>query len=127
MTIANVDIKQTRIEFAKGTTDFSQCLDLALNKTNIKCLPIIFDELSWLPICKTYDETVEVLSKISDSEDIKNCLQPNSTFLFTALRPSFEELNLDDSKMAGVQIRIFPYSSSIEIKKEILVIGNVQL
>ena len=48
-----------------------------------------------------------------------NCLKPKVTNLYKAIKPSFDE---SESSSARAKINIYPYSSTLEVKKEILVL-----
>ena len=117
---AGVGIKPTLLEFAQGFEDFSLCLDEALMDIKIFCLPLIYHEISNLTFCKDGNDIRSALEQISEADEIMNCFKPKSTYLFKALRPSFDEKSFEDG--SKVKINIYPYSSTLEVRKEILVL-----
>ena len=120
--IANLGLRQTRLDFLNGVDDFSQCLKESFEKNGIDCLPKnIFDSFSNLTICQ--DKTDQIIDLINDLDQVMNCFRPKSTYLFDAVGQNFDENSLPSWRHEAIaQIWITPYSGTLEVKKEILVL-----
>ena len=118
-TKSNVGVKQMELEFGDGIDNFTACLDEALDQIEVKCLPLVFYEISKLDLCLDGNQSRINLAAISDSDEVINCLKPKVTNLYKAIKPSFDE---SESSSARAKINIYPYSSTLEVKKEILVL-----
>ena len=120
----NVGIKPIKLEFLSGTKDFSNCLEDALDKERVDCLPLIYRDMLDMTkrtLCQDGNEFEQSLAKMSGSDLVMNCFKPKSTYLYQSLRPSFEETSAMYEETI-VEININPYSSTLEVKKEILVL-----
>ena len=75
--------------------------------------------MSRLDLCADGNQTRTFLTKITDSDEVMKCFKPKLTHLYKAIKPSFDE---SESSSTKVKLNIYPYSSTLEVKKEILVL-----
>ena len=99
----------------------TQNVNVARFARNVKMRLFLWfsNTVSRLDLCADGNQTRTFLTKITDSDEVMKCFKPKLTHLYKAIKPSFDE---SESSSTKVKINIYPYSSTLEVKKEILVL-----